>query len=119
VIQTNPVPIQSGETPPPNNQPYTKESAAQYQKQVEGELGQLQRDLATLKDRAKNGSAELRAKLQPTIDALEKQSEAARQQLAQLRQQSGAAWQAARPGLDRALSNLREAFHKAAEQFKK
>ena len=119
VISSEQPQFQPGETPPPKGELYNEEKAAKFHKQVQEELNHLQRDLAVLKDRAKNGSAELRAKLQPTINALEKQSKEARNQLSRLEKQTGQAWQAARPGLERALGNLRDAFKKAADQFRK
>jgi hypothetical protein len=117
-ISSEQPPSQPGEKPPPN-EPFSKENAAKYHKQVKEELNHLQRDLAILKERAKEGSAELRAKLQPTINALEKQSKEARKHLSRLEKQTGQAWQAARPGLERAMGNLRDAFKKAADQFRK
>jgi hypothetical protein len=90
-----------------------------YRVQVRGHLDKLEAQLKDLKVRAQKAGAETRAKLQPQIDALEKQTTALRRRLEELKDKGAAAWEAARPELDKAVKNLRDAFQKAADRFKK
>jgi chromosome segregation ATPase len=96
----------------------TPEQKEAYRKQAREELDRLEAEWNKMKARAEAAGAEVRERMQPTLDALKQEAEAARRRLQELGENTAAAWQRARPDLDRALDSLREAFRKAADQFK-
>jgi TolA-binding protein len=109
-----------GADPYPRGDPQqtTRETVTGQRKQVDDELSRMERELQTLKERAQAAGEQARQRLQPTMTALEKQIAAARQRLKALGEQGENAWQAARPSVDRAMQDLRDAFRKAANQFR-
>jgi hypothetical protein len=97
----------------------TEEKLAEYRKNARQEVEKLEAELAKLKDRAKDASADVRKKLQPQIDALHEQTQAAKKRLNELQQRGVDAWNSARPELENSLKKLREAYRKAVDEFKK
>jgi predicted RNase H-like nuclease (RuvC/YqgF family) len=91
----------------------------QYREQIREDLDRLQDRLTELQARVQKEGQEAKERLQPQIDALKKKTEEARKKLDELKDKSAEAWKAAKPELDNAVQSLKEAFTKAADQFKK
>jgi hypothetical protein len=96
---------------------YTAQQMEEYQRKLKDELDKLDRQLDAWKAKARDAAAEIRAKLEPQIKALEEQRAAAQQRFEEFKKSAQPAWNDLRQGMDRAWNDLRAAFEKAREHF--
>lgn len=84
-----------------------------FQKNVQEELDELQAQIARLRTRTDQASAETRAKAQHAIDDLEKKKEEARRQLEELKSAGASAWADLRSRMNAAMEDLRRSYRRA------
>jgi TolA-binding protein len=89
----------------------------EYQKQIEDELSDLDRQIEKLKAQANEAQAEARAKLQAEIAGLEQKKAAARKELDRVKAASAEAWEDMKEGVNAAMENLRKAYQQARTRF--
>ncbi|HXF92423.1 MAG TPA: hypothetical protein VNK46_06675 [Nitrospiraceae bacterium] len=95
----------------------TKESTVQrkeaFQRKIQEELDEMQAQIASLRAKTDQASAEARAKVQQMIADLEKKKEAARKRLEELKSAGASAWADLQRGMTAALEDLRRSYRKA------
>lgn len=88
-----------------------------YQKEIEAKLEALDAKMTTMKAKADQANAELKAEYQAQLRLLSERRDTVQLKLKELTQSSEAAWETMRGGVDDAFGELRSAFEKAVGQF--
>lgn len=89
-----------------------------YREKLEAQLREWKAKIEMLEEKAAKATGETRAELLRAIGELRQKKEMVKEKWAVLQKESGAAWDKMREGLDRAVSELKDALDKAISRFK-
>ncbi len=91
----------------------------QYLEKLEAQLREWRTRFDELRSKfEQTDKAEVRARLQERMEGLKDKQEVVRGRLAELKEDSGEAWERMRPGIERAWDDLRKAIENAADRFR-
>jgi len=91
---------------------------AQFQEKLQAQLDEWGIDLAKLKAKAAETTAEARLEMDVQLVTLEAKLEAGKEKLAELADTSEDAWESIQGGLESAWGSMKTAFSEAAAKFK-
>jgi hypothetical protein len=94
-----------------------KTDRAEFQKQAETRLTAMDRNLDDLKVKAKTAGSETKDAMNREIGDLNQRTEAAREELKELRSASHERYESMRTRVETALNELKDGFEKAASRF--
>jgi chromosome segregation ATPase len=89
----------------------------EYRKKIEIDLGRLDDQLATYREKLSKATDDMKAEMQKQIDRLQAQRDQVREKLKDLGGDTKEAWEEVKKGLDQAVGNLKDAFSKAKDRF--
>ncbi len=96
---------------------YTLEHKDQYLADAEEQLKQYQNRIDQLRKQAQLAGEDTKASLGEKIQTLEKQQQAARERLAELKSSSGNAWTDLKTGTDAAMSDLKKTYESIVAEY--
>jgi peptidoglycan hydrolase CwlO-like protein len=96
---------------------YTAQQKDAFQRKAQEELSAIQRQIETLRGKARNVSASTRAELQKSIDELDKKKEAVKGKLDALRDATDAKWHTIKTTVDTAFDDIKGSYQKALSRL--
>ncbi len=96
---------------------YTQQTRDEFQQEMKKNLTTLEEDIADLKAQAGAATGDFRKRLARQIDALEVKRDVMRKDLIKMTEASGRAWTRMKVGLERAWTDVKTAYNKAANEF--
>jgi hypothetical protein len=97
---------------------YSAQQKEAFQSKAQAELAAIQRQMTVLQSKVLEASAASRTELQGSIAELEKKKEAAKGKLEELRSSTDAKWSQAKAGVNSALDELKQSYHKARSSLR-
>jgi archaellum component FlaC len=97
---------------------YTLEQKQEYEKKLESQFADLSKRIDDLKQKAQSAQQGVTDKLQGTFDQLKKSQEVVEKKLPELRTSTSQAWGEVKDGVDKAMTDLSQAYEKARSHFK-
>ncbi|MBI5568747.1 MAG: hypothetical protein HY914_02280 [Desulfomonile tiedjei] len=97
---------------------YTMEQKQEYEKKIESQFADLTKRIDDLKQKAQSAQQSVSDKLQGTLDELIKSQKAVEKKLPGLRDSTSQAWGEVKDGVDKAMTDLSQAYEKARSHFK-
>ncbi len=89
-----------------------------YQKEIENELRNLDREIASLKAKAPKEGREVQSNLSKHLTELDEKREVVQQKFENLKNSSQRAWRDMKPDLNAAIKDLERAYKRAVADFK-
>ncbi len=99
-------------------QAYTQQKKEQYQRKIEAELDELQRQTDDLRARAERARGKAKATLDDQLADLQQKQVAARHKLEELKAAGEPAWEKLQRGLDDAVGEAKRAYERAVARIK-
>lgn len=96
---------------------YTAQQKDAFQRKAQEELSAIQRQIETLRGKARNVSASTRAELQKSIDELDKKKETVKDKLDALRDATDAKWHIIKTTVDTAFDEIKDSYQKALSRL--
>ena len=91
---------------------YTLEQKEEYEKKIDTELANLNREIEKLKAKAEKEKPEVKAKLNEQIKELQKKQEVAQKKFDELKKASEKAWEQAKAQVDAAIKDVEDFFNR-------
>jgi transketolase len=91
---------------------YTDQQKSAFQRKAQEELSALQQQIVALRGKVDEASASTRAELQKSLNELEKKKDGVREKVDELKQTTDKKWQDVQDGMNSALHDLKQSYHK-------
>jgi chromosome segregation ATPase len=90
----------------------------QYEEDIETKLRDLDQEISALEAKAPAEGTELRKQFQQQMAELDQKRDVARRKFDKFKASSQQAWRDMKPGVDKAINDLEDAYKQAASDFK-
>lgn len=96
---------------------YAEQGRQIYQDKIERKVENLDEEIAALKSKGKELTADARQEFSEKMETLKEKRQAADEKLAEIKNSSGDAWMQLQSGFESAFEELRKAFNKASAEI--
>ena len=90
-----------------------------YQEKLEAQLKEWSAKVKELQAKAGSAKADAKIELQKQLEGLHAKQEVAQEKLKEIKEASAAAWEKAKPGVEKAMTDLNSAWQRIKKQFSK
>jgi predicted nuclease with TOPRIM domain len=88
-----------------------------YQEKLEAQLKEWSAKAKELQAKAETAKAEVKVELQKHLEGLRAKQEAAQEKLKEIKETGAHAWEKAKPGVEKAMSDLNSAWDRIKKHF--